>query len=137
MRLLVTFDAKRSVLEPLLSPKPARVKARKVRYLTYGVEPTVDSFRTICELRPVFERQEGKETIVGYASVVVLEVELSDAKGEEQTVRLHFPPAMLKRLRDVVKRTEKKLEAIEAKLGPEFLGDSIISERENAEDEAS
>jgi hypothetical protein len=119
-RVLNTFDAKRSILEMVLTPKAARLTAQKVRYLTYGLEPTVDSFRTVCELRPVFEGLEGQETIIGYAPIVIFEVKLSGGAGE-QTVLLHFSPEMLKSLGDVVKRTEKKLEAIKGKFGDALL----------------
>ena len=121
--VLAQFDANRAALQLLLTPQPGRVTIQKLRYLTHGLEPTVDSFRTICELRPVFEYQEGRENIVGYASIIALEAKLSNVAGEQQTVLLHFTPNLLKSLGEVVRRAEKKMESIHDKFGAELLGD--------------
>jgi hypothetical protein len=116
-------DQKRQALVSLLTPKPERTRALKVEYLAHGPHPTVDSFRTVCELRPVFECPEGRETIVGYVPTVLLEVKVSDIEGQGKTVLLYLTTEMLKSLQEVVRRTEEKLEAIRAKFDKELLHD--------------
>jgi hypothetical protein len=122
--LVSTFDARRSDLESLLAPKPERSRALKVRYLA-EVFPTVDSFRTVCELRPVFEGSSGQETIVGYVSVVLLEVKVSDSHEEESTIHLHLSPTKIKDLEGIIKRTREKLDIIQRKFGGELLGGNV------------
>lgn len=116
------LEAKRATLESLLTPKPERSKALKVRYLGREVYPTVESFRTVCELRPVFERKGGEnEEIVGYVPVVLLEANTSSP--DENKIVLHLTPRLLKSLGEIVQRAEGKLAAIRRKFGDELLGD--------------
>jgi hypothetical protein len=116
-------EQKRQALISLLTPKPGRTRALKVEYLAHGPHPTVDSFRTVCELRPVFECPEGRQTIVGYVPTILLEVKVSDMEGQGKTVLLYLTAEMLKSLKEVVTRTEEKLEAIRAKFDKELLHD--------------
>jgi hypothetical protein len=121
--IVSALDRNRIFLESLLTPKPARSKALKVQYLAHGLHPTVDSFRTVCELRPVFECPEEQETIVGYVPTIILEVKASDMEGDEQRFLLHLTPDKLKSLKETVARTEEKLAAIRARFGKELLGE--------------
>lgn len=121
--IISAFDRKRKVLEFLLTPKPARSKALKLQYLAHGLYPTVDSFRTVCELRPVFERPKEQETIVGYVPMIILEVKSSDTEGDGQTVFLHLTSNKLKSLKETIARTEEKLAAIQARFGNELLAE--------------
>lgn len=114
------LDQKRQVLESLLTPKPERSRALKIQYLARGPHPTVDSFRTVCELRPVFEGPDGRETIVGYVPTILLEVKLSDTEGK--AVLLQLTPETLTSLKEVVKRTEEKLDVIRARFDKELVG---------------
>lgn len=119
--MVSAFDGKRGQLESLLAPKPERSKALKIRYLTHGLYPTVDSFRTVCELRPVFESARDQETIIGLVPVIVMEIQSSDIEGEDQKLLLHFTPDMLRSLKDTIVRTEEKLAAIQARFGKDLL----------------
>jgi hypothetical protein len=121
--VVAALDAKRMVLESLLTPKPERTRALKIRYLAYGLHPTADSFRTVCELRPVFECPQGRETIVGYVPAILLEVKVSETEDEGRRIVLQLTPEMLKTLRGVIERTEEKLGALRTKLGAELLGE--------------
>jgi hypothetical protein len=121
--VVAAIDQKRSLLESLLTPKPERSKALKVEYLSHGPHPTVDSFRTVCELRPVFDCPEGRETIVGYVPTILMEVKLSVTAGDSRTVLLQLTPAGLKSLGRVVKRTQDKLDSIRARFGDELLSE--------------
>jgi hypothetical protein len=119
--VVTTLDSKRNLLESLLTPAPERSRALKIRYLR-EIHPMVDSFRTVCELRPVFDRIGHREQIVGYVPTILLEATLSD--DEEERVLLHLSANALKALGDVVRRTEEKLEAIRLKFGNELLGET-------------
>jgi len=121
--ILAAPDKMRQGLISLLTPKPARIRAVKVEYLAHGPHPTVDSFRTICDLRPVFERTDGKEAIVGYVPTILLEAKVSDLNGEQETVLLYLTSDMLESLKTVVERTSEKMEAIRAKFGRNLLHD--------------
>jgi len=116
-------EQKRQALLSLLTPKPERTRALKVEYLAHGPHPTVDSFRSVCDLRPVFERLEGGETIVGYVPTILLEVKVSDIDGQGETVLLYLTTEMLKSLKEVIQRTEEKLEAIRVRFDKELLHD--------------
>jgi hypothetical protein len=121
--LIASVDAKRKVLESLLTPKPARSKALKVHYLS-EFHPTVGSFRTVCELRPVFECIEGSEEIVNYIPVVALEAKFDDSEDSERRVILYLTPKKLKALAEVINRAEQKLEAIQRKFGKDLISDA-------------
>lgn len=123
-QFLTAIDRKRPVLVSLLTPKPERRRAMKVAYLAHGPQPTVDSFQTICDVRPVFETVEGKEEIVGYVPTILLEAKVSDPEGEgRQTIFLSMTSKKLELLKVVVERAEEKLNAIRAKFGNDLLHD--------------
>jgi hypothetical protein len=123
-QVLTTIDRKRQALVSLLTPKPAMRRAMKVEYLAHGPQPTVDSFQTICDVRPVFETVEGKEEIVGYVPTILLQAKVSDPNGESrQTIFLYMTSKDLELLKEVVERTEEKLSAIRAKFGDNLLHD--------------
>lgn len=117
-----SLDSKRKVLELLLTPTPERSRALKVRYLG-EVHPTWDSFRTVCELRPVFDRKDDREEIVGYVPVVLLEAKQSDAEDEEERILFHLSPRALKALSEAIQRAEEKLAIIRRRFGGELLGE--------------
>lgn len=117
------ITTKRAAFVSLLTPKAERTRALKVEYLAHGPHPTVDSLRTICELRPVFERREEQEIIVGYVPTILLEVKVSDREGQGRTVLLYLTSETLKDLKEVVKRTEEKLNVIRGTFEKELLHD--------------
>lgn len=122
--LLTSVDAKRKLLVSMLTPKPERARALKIRYLQ-SIYPTATSFRSICELRPVFDpKKDGEEEIIGYVPTVLLQVKQSDAEGDESQIVLNLSPASLKSLTQVLLRADKKLTAIRRRLGEQLLGDT-------------
>ncbi|HKW86291.1 MAG TPA: hypothetical protein VJM82_04400 [Nitrospiraceae bacterium] len=121
--LVAAMDANRKVLEYLLTPKPARSRALKVRYLSHGLHPAATAFRTVCELRPVFEAPDGKDAIVGYVPTILLEVKLSDLEGDDRTMVVQLSPSTMNSLKEAVKRAETKLAVIQTKFGTELLGE--------------
>lgn len=121
--IVKALDGKRRLFESLLKPKPERSRALKVNYLAHGLHPTVDSVRTICELRPVFDCPREQEVIVGYVPTVCMEIESSDTEGNGTTVLLQLSPKMVQTFKQVIERTEEKLSAIRTKFGNELLGE--------------
>jgi hypothetical protein len=120
--LVGVIDAKRPALERLFTPSPERTRAIKVQSLTV-LHPMVESFRTVCELRPVFERLGQEETIVGYVPIILLEATIAGKEGEENKVLLQLSAATLKKLTEVIDRTEEKINKIRERFGNELLGD--------------
>jgi len=114
---------KKDVLLALMVPKASRARAKKIRYLQ-GIHPTTESFRSVCELRPLFEKDGDDETIIGFVPAILIEVLLSNADGEESRVVLNLSPASLAELAKVVKRTESKLEAIRDRFKDQILEDN-------------
>ena len=121
--LVTAMEGKQRALLALLTPKPERTRAQKIRYLR-NIYPTVDSFRTVCEIRPVFDKAAGKEEIIGYVPTILLEIKQSDADGECSQVVLHLSEATLTDLAEVIRRAEEKLSVIKKRFGDELLGDT-------------
>lgn len=121
--LVANLDQRRHMLLSLLTPKAERARAQKIRYLQ-NIYPTAESFRTVCELRPVFDKTGSTERIVGYVPTVLLEVKQSDADGDESQTVLHLSANALADLAKVLRRAEEKLSVIKSEFGDELLGDT-------------
>ena len=119
--VLGKFDENRGLLLSLATPKPARKRAQKIRSLLAGPEPHVHSFRTICQLRPLFEGPDNNETIVGLVPMILFEIESADADGDTATLSFSMDSEDLAELENVVKRTRVKLQSIQQKYKPEIL----------------
>lgn len=119
--ILKAFDNKRVVLEDLLTPKPARSRALKVDFLSHGLHSVADSFRSVCELRPVFECPEGRESIVGLVPVILLTVSLSDPSEGEKTILFQVTPKKLDELENVIRRTKEKLEVVRGRFQDDLI----------------
>ena len=119
--VLGQFDQNCELISSLATPKPARKRAQKIRGLLAGPEPHVHSFRTICQLRPLFEGQDNDETIVGLVPMILLEIESADADGDANTLSFSMDAEDLAESQKVVERTRMKLEAIQKKYKTEIL----------------
>lgn len=119
--VLDRFSQNREILLSLVTPKPARMRAKKIRGLLAGPEPHVHSFRTICQLRPLFEGPDNEETIIGLVPMILLEIESAGADGDSNTLSLSMDAEDLAELERVVKRTRMKLETIQEKYKSDVL----------------
>ena len=119
--IVATLDAKKQILEDLLTPKAARSRALKVEFLSHGLHPVAESFRSVCELRPVFECPEEKTSIVGLVPVIFLTASLSDPSGSSSTVFFQVTPDGLDQLETVIKRTKEKLEAVRTRFRDDLI----------------
>ena len=117
--LAATINAKRAALLRFLGPKPRRARATKIRYLKSGPHPSATSFRTVCDLRPLFD--EAGAEIEGLVPTLFLEVKTEDPDGEEDTHVIHLSRSKLKELLEVLERTQKKFAAMDRRYGKELL----------------
>lgn len=121
--LVAALDTNRALFEELLTPTSQRLAALKVRYLR-DVYPRATKFRTVCELRPVFDQVEGEERIKGYVPAIILEATQPTADDEGESVLLHLSPDGLKSLSAAIARAEDKLAAIRREFGDKLLGET-------------
>ncbi|MEX0702015.1 MAG: hypothetical protein WD069_07960 [Planctomycetales bacterium] len=119
--LLTSLDTNRTLFESLATPKPLRVRALKVRRLASGPEPMLDSVRTLCQLRPLFEGEAHNEDIAGVVPSILLQFETTDQDGDAKTFAFGLTPSGLDELSATIERTKEKLEAIRNKYGPDLL----------------
>lgn len=120
--LLAGFDRHSSIWTALTSPKPARIRQQKIRQLSQATQRTADEFRTICQLRPLFEKSaDGHEAISGHVLTVLMEVTLISSKGAKETLVFDLTPEALESLEEVIQRTKQKLQTILDKYGREIL----------------
>jgi hypothetical protein len=120
-QLLENFDAGRAEFQSLATPKQGRVRAMKIRRLSSGPEHTVQSVRTLCQLRPLFEGEEHNEQIVGLVPNIVLVIEALNDNDDTTTFAFELAPAVLDELERTVSRTKEKLSGIRAKYGTDLL----------------
>jgi len=119
--ILADFDQKRPLFASLATPKQERLRAQKIRRLARGPERTVESVRTICQLRPMYEGPEHAEQIVGLVPVILLEIKTEDADGEDETFAFGLDSETVTSLGTVIERTKEKLKTIREKYGPDLL----------------
>jgi len=119
--LIGKFESNYDYLKSLLMPQPGRSLARKIQYLS-RIQPTADSFRTVCELRPVFDSNDD-EHIVGYVPIILLQMKQSGSDDEENMTVFNLSTKALAELDKVIQRAKTKLFAIRSRFGKELLGD--------------
>ncbi len=119
--VLASFDENRDTLKSLATPKPAPLRARKIERLASGPERRIDSIRTICQLRPLFEGPENDERIVGVVPSILLEIESVDDDDDSSTVVFSIDDKKLTELEEVIQRTREKLEAIRQRYASDLL----------------
>ena len=125
--LLDAIDANRAVLESLAIPKPKRNRATKVRRLSSGPERTIESVRTVCQLRPLFEATDSiegnqpTEDIAGLVPSLLLELQVREPDGTAQILVFGMSPETLTELEKVIQRTQRKLATIESRFQNDIL----------------
>ena len=119
LEILNQFDAIQPSLASLCKPKPEPVRAKKTYQLAHGPEPRITSFRTVSQLRPLFEGDD--EEIVGLVPVILLEVGSEDNDEDATTHIFGMDESDLLELEKVVKRAKDKLEAIRVRYPDEIL----------------
>jgi len=101
------ISSRRSLLLALFAPKPEADRHRKIHRLTWGPEKAAKVFRTVCDLRPVFDGE--RKVILTSIPVTLLVVDYTDEGGDEQTIVLQLNNESLERLRECLDTLDGKL----------------------------
>jgi len=98
-------------LKKLFSERPRIALREKVANVTAGVVPQGIDFRSICDLRPIFD--EKRETILEYTTVALIRVVLKTELQETSTVFFQVDVDGIRRLEDLLTRLKIKMAALE------------------------
>ena len=115
------IDEKQAALLEFVGPKPQRARASKIQYLKAGPHPSATSFRTVCDLRPLFD-EDGKR-IEGLIPTLFLQIKTEDQDREEETQVIHLSRDKLEELQRVLDRARSKFKAMDERYGRDFLGE--------------
>ena len=121
-KALAQLDANREALESLCTEKPERARAKKIRKLRDRPEPCAESFRTICQLRPLFEGSENQEDIVGLVPSILVEIKLNSVNDEEETISFSLSREKLESFKKTLERTLHKIGKIQERYGDQLIG---------------
>lgn len=108
----------------LFSPQDGRKLAKKIAVLSKGPHDRATGFRSICDLRPVFNDEQSE--IVGYVESLMLEVNLESSSESEKNVYFSVSSEKLTELKAVLEKAERKLEILRSECTKPILnrGDS-------------
>lgn len=120
-KLLEALEAHFDLLMSLATPKSERQQSLKIRRLSQGPEARIESLRTICQLRPLFQGPMESEEITGLVPNIVLEIESTESDGMVRTTSFGLTTEMLEELSKVVERTKRKLDTIQQKYPQDIL----------------
>ncbi len=121
-KALAQLDANHEALESLCTEKPERARAKKIRKLRDRPEPCAESFRTICQLRPLFEGSENQEDIVGLVPSILVEIKLNSVNDEEETISFSLSREKLESFKKTLERALSKVGKIQERYGKELIG---------------
>lgn len=119
--LITKLEADRALLESVVAPKQERLRGAKILRLSEGPERTAESFRTICQLRPLFEGAKDAEEIVGLVPTVLMEIGVAGPDERKETVAFSLSERQVDSLKEVIERTKKKIDAIRGIYGDQLL----------------
>ena len=114
-------EENRDLLESLSTPSPAWSRHRKIRSLVESPDRNARGFRTICQLRPLFEGPKDNEVIAGLVPLVLMELKTSDADDNCETFTFALTEERLQELKEVIERTQAKMAAIRATYDQQIL----------------
>jgi hypothetical protein len=103
---------KREVLLDLFAPKPQGEHFAKLHRLRWGPLRAAQGFRSVCDIRPVFD--EAREDIVGAFPVSILAIDCQNESGDKETIVVQLNDESMARLKESLETLERKL----SKLGP-------------------
>jgi len=106
-------DKKTVLLKEVLADSDEVYRFQKADYLRHAVLPSLTKARSVCELRPVFDRERKQVDGAALVAVLILTTHAHDAEHEDQTVCIQVTRSSLERLKKCVDETEKKLDIIE------------------------
>ena len=116
------LDENRELLEALVTPSPTWRRHRKIQTLVEGPERSAEGFRTICQLRPLFEGPEGDEAIEGLVPVILMEIKARTSDDDDCAgITFALTEKKLQELKKVIERAERKMDLIRAKYPEQIL----------------
>ena len=104
---------KKGALLDLLSESDEGHLLQKADFLRTGFIPSFVSSRSICDLRPLFDKKH--EAIEGAALVVLLGITTDDDQHRSRTIVVQLTPEKLRQLRQTIEDAEKKLDLMKAR----------------------
>ena len=107
-------DAKKTLLS-ILSESEEGYLVQKVQNLRVGFATRLVSVRSICDVRPVFDRN--REVIQGALLIASLGITTHDENHRDQTFVLQLTRSDLAKLRQCLEETERKLKVMEENFG--------------------
>jgi hypothetical protein len=111
------LDTKGALLG-LLSESEEGYFVEKAESLKLGFTPHLISVRSICDVRPVFDKN--RETIEGALLVTFLGITTHDEEHKDHTFVLQLTRSDLHKLRDCLEEAERKLSVMEKEFGTKF-----------------
>ncbi len=115
------IDENRELLESLATPTPAWRRHQKIRTLVEGPERSAEGFRTICQLRPLFDGPEGDEAIEGLVPVILMEIRSRTSDDDCEGTTFALTEKKLQELKKVIERAETKMNLVRAKYSEQIL----------------
>ena len=108
----------REALLKLLSKSEEGYFVEKTENLKIGFAPHLVSVRSICDVRPVFDKN--REQIEGALLVTFLGITTHDEEHNEQTFVLQLTRSDLRKMQECLEEAEKKIEVMEREFGREL-----------------
>lgn len=110
-KLEVPIDEdRREALQKLLSPSDEGYVIENAQRLKLAFLPHLVRAKTVCDVRPVFDRDH--ESVEGALAVVLLELSLHDSKHDEESVVIQLDRDDVRELKTVLEDAERKLDLI-------------------------
>jgi hypothetical protein len=107
-----------AALIDLLSETDEGYIVDKAEVLKYGFSPHIVSMRSICDVRPVFDKD--RKTIKGILIVASLGITMHDENHRDQTVIMQMTQDDLEKLRELIVETQGKMQIMQNDFGEKF-----------------
>lgn len=102
-------------LKKLFADRPQIALRAKVASVTSGVVPEGIDFRSICDLRPIFN--EERDTIIEYSTVALVRILLRSETHQDSPVVFQIDSQGVTRMEEFLAQLRKKMAALEAVRG--------------------
>ena len=120
------IHAKRQRLAGIFGDVPGREHARKVNALEAGPLPHISSFKSFCDLRPVFDKNG--TNIVEFVPSIVLRIRTHGYPEEHKEILVQSTESQISTLENELRRLRKKLEKMRGRF-PGLLPEKAKGER--------
>lgn len=104
----------RELYSTLIREQPFDIITHKKEALLSGPDQSVQGIRTICDVRPMFDKE--RKNILEYFQVYTFDFIVTDSSGLNDQIILHFNQDTLNLLKDAITTLERKSSIIDAEL---------------------